>query len=613
MDLTTIKGIAKARWWIIVAAGILAVVVSGRLAEYRNDNIPEFESTASVTFAEDPSAMEREEFESLLDAQYALAQTVNSDVLSETPGAFIPWPMAEIDLVLEENRVEFLGRGFTQAEADELTTVMRDRFLATSQVGAGQDRIAEELTVLTEQIAQLRTDIALAEQAIPPTEEEVALQAERALLETRISSLEAHYGNLVVELVAPILRTPDVIQAEMDQVYGQLLDLQKQLAAIPLPPTPEERAATDKDLMLDQLTLEQLQTRWTQLYARQRELQSLAAESIVSARPVTLDTASALNNQALALVGAMIATLIVLVAIERGRDILWSEAALDEGPPVIVELPSRPMSVFHHPTNDPWYIDASGGRRKAAIQMLRSQLDDHHNAVVAFEGSGVFREDIRELTADVAVAVAVSGRSVLLIDASFHDDNGLVEFGTDHGATLSSLLSDASDDRETAVIDFKTALLASPEVVHGLRTLRSGTGEWDAADALSGYSFEILLEVARELFDLVLVSGANAEDAASHVLAQRVDSVLLVASAGHTVTKSVEATDRDFAIRRATLLGVILLRRRRNKVTRWMSTGFRGWLWRRLDSFQQWRHRTFDKTEATEASIESDPPDEIDI
>jgi Mrp family chromosome partitioning ATPase len=217
--------------------------------------------------------------------------------------------------------------------------------------------------------------------------------------------------------------------------------------------------------------------------------------------------------------------------------------------------------------------------------------------VVAFQGSGVFREDIRELTADVAVAIAVSGRSVLLIDASFQEMNDLVEFGSDHGATLSSLLTDASGDRESAIIDFKTALLASPELVGGLRTLRAGVGEWDAADALSGYGFEILMDVARELFDLVLIAGSNVGEAASHVLAQRVDSVILVTSAGHTVSRSVEATDREFSIRRATLLGVILLRRRRNKVSRWFGLSARNRLWSGLDQFADWRHRTFDKSD----------------
>jgi Mrp family chromosome partitioning ATPase len=137
--------------------------------------------------------------------------------------------------------------------------------------------------------------------------------------------------------------------------------------------------------------------------------------------------------------------------------------------------------------------------------------------------------------------------------------------------------------------------------VHGLRAIRSGNGKRDAADVLSGYRFELMLEVARELFDLVLISGSQLGEAASHVLAQRVDDVLLVASAGHTVTRSLEAADRDYAIRRATLLGVVLLRRRRTKFTRWFSTGFRGWLWQTIDRFSQGKGDATD--EADDAAV----------
>ena len=225
----------------------------------------------------------------------------------------------------------------------------------------------------------------------------------------------------------------------------------------------------------------------------------------------------------LAVVGALGAALIGLVAIERGRGMLWSGKDLDEGPPVLVELPARPMAVFHHPTNQPWYLETPGGRRKAAIQMLRSQLDQFDNAVFALQGSGVFREDIRELTSDIAVAVAVSGRSVLLIDGSFEKGNRMVEWGPQEGPTLASMLHGGVSEREELISEFKTTLLSTPEVVHGLHAIRSGNGKRDAADELSGYRFEILLEVARELFDIVLISGGNLGEAASHVLAQRVD------------------------------------------------------------------------------------------
>jgi len=97
---------------------------------------------------------------------------------------------------------------------------------------------------------------------------------------------------------------------------------------------------------------------------------------------------------------------------------------------------------------------------------------------------------------------------------------------------------------------------------------------------LSGYRFEILMEVAREMFDLVLIAGSTLGEAASHVLAQRVDAVILVASAGHTVTRSLEAADRDFSLRRATLLGVALIRRRRSRVGRALGSRFRAWIWR---------------------------------
>ena len=209
MDLTTIKGIAKSRWWILLAAGVLAVTVSGRLAEYRNDNIPQFEAISTVTFTEDPAAF----------ARYGVLESED---------------IAEISLVSEENHLEFIGRGETQAEANELTEVMRDRYLAASQVGAGQDRLDTELVELTHQIAELRTQISIATAAIPLTEEQVQTQAQRAALETRISALESHYGSLVVELISPIARTPEEIQAEMDRVYNELLAAQIALAPIPL-------------------------------------------------------------------------------------------------------------------------------------------------------------------------------------------------------------------------------------------------------------------------------------------------------------------------------------------------------------------------------------------
>jgi Mrp family chromosome partitioning ATPase len=609
--MTTIKGIAKARWWLLLAAAILAYVVSGELAEYRNANLPPFEAMASVTFTEDPQVIDREDFEAFLDTQQLLATDVNSDVIGETPGAFIPWLMAEVDLETEANQLQFIGRGFTQEEANTLAETMQKNYLAVSTVGAGLEGMREDLETTSTGIGRLRDEIAALQAATPPTPDEVTQQTQRSVLENQVAALQAHLGNLTTQLMNPelVLRTPESIQAEMDRTLARLSELQNQLAGFPPVVDPAAIDQQDPVLTLKQLELQQLETRWNNLFTGILEQEALARQGTVDSRPVTLDAASTSSNQMLATIGAVAAALIGLVAIERGRGMMWSQKDLDEGPPVIVELPSRPLSVFHHPTTQPWYLDAQGGRRKAAIQMLRSQLDDYDDAVVAFQGSGVFKEDVRELTSDVAVAVAVSGRSVLLLDVSFDRTNHMVEWGPESGATLSSLLGGTATEREELISEFKSALLASPEVVHGLKAIRSGNGKRDAADVLSGYRFELLLEVAREVFDLVLISGTTLGEAASHVLAQRVDDVLLVASAGHTVTRSLEAADRDFAIRRATLLGVVLLRRRRTKVTRWAATGFRSWMWKTIDRFSQGKGEATDDT-GEEADAIDDPGDE---
>ncbi|HWL50266.1 MAG TPA: hypothetical protein VNT92_10350, partial [Acidimicrobiia bacterium] len=222
--MTTIRGIAKARWWLLVAAAVLAYVVSGELAEYRNANLPPFEAMSSVTFTENPQTMEREDFETFLDTQYLLATDVNSDVIGETPGAFIPWLMAEVDLETEANQIQFIARGFTQQEADALAENMQLNFLAVSTVGAGLEGMRSDLEQTSGDIGVLRDEIAALQAASPPTPDEVTQHTQRTVLENQVAALLAHQGNLTAQLMNPelVLRTPESIQAEMDRTLVRL-------------------------------------------------------------------------------------------------------------------------------------------------------------------------------------------------------------------------------------------------------------------------------------------------------------------------------------------------------------------------------------------------------
>lgn len=581
MGLTAIRGIAKARWAILLVVGLLAVIAVARISDYQRENALTNEAFGSVTFTEDPAMLDRGAFEGMITDEHFLAQDVNSDILGDTPGSFIPSQFAEIDLVLDQNQILFIGRGYSQEEADGIVQDMVDRYLSISSVGSGTARLLTEMEEVTAEIAQLEQRALERESADPLTDGQVQIEVTRAGLQNQISSLQGAYGTLGVELLNPEPpRTTADVQADIDRTLAEILRLEQSLRALPPEPTIETRV--DEQALIDTLRLQQLEQRWQELAMQLESLRGLAVASPISAQPVSATSDSPMTNQMLALVAAVVVALMVLVGLERTRGIIWSAEEVDKETPVLAEMPPRVLQTLKPPTSDAWYFTVAGGRRKAAVQLLRSQLDGYKNPVVALSGSGVYDEDTLDLAADVAVAAAVSGRSVLLIDATFTGENLRVEYGSSD-VTLHSVLTDAPDDPQAAIADFKALLLNLPETYRDLRSLRSAVGVVDATDVMAGQRFELFLEVARENFDVVVLAGTSFGEPTSYVLAQRADHVVLVGSIGHTADRDIEAARRDFRSRRAGLMGVVLLRRRRSKVRRWVSPRLRRTLWRFLD------------------------------
>ena len=121
MDVKSIAGIAKSRWWVLVLAGVLAVGVTSQLAAYQQDNLITHEAVTSITFVEDPTNLERGDFEQFLSEQHILAEGANRELLGQTPGPFLPWETAEIHLANDQNQLIFIGRGYSQEEANALS------------------------------------------------------------------------------------------------------------------------------------------------------------------------------------------------------------------------------------------------------------------------------------------------------------------------------------------------------------------------------------------------------------------------------------------------------------------------------------------------------------
>jgi hypothetical protein len=606
MDVKSIAGIAKSRWWVLVLAGVLAVGVTSQLAAYQQDNLITHEAVTSITFVEDPTNLERGDFEQFLSEQHILAEGANRELLGQTPGPFLPWETAEIHLANDQNQLIFIGRGYSQEEANAVAQALRDQFLAVSNVGSGVERMSQELDELTQQIKQLREEISQRQASSPLTDEQTIQETQRTSLQTRIASLTAQLGALNVELLNPVERPASAVQAEMDRVNQELIRLNLELNALPPPPVDAAVEATqDEQFLLDQLRLTQLETRWSQLYNTLAELDDQASVGEVIAQEPTITVTSGRTNQALALVGAVVVALLALVAIERTRGIVWSKSEFKDDVAVIAELPPRQLHPFRRPSTDPWYVTVPTGRRKAAVQLIRSQMDAYQNIVVAFQGTGVFESDTLDLTADIAMSAAVSGRNTLLIDATFSDRATQVEYGPlQPDVTLMSILADFPPDPHMAVTEIKSTLLSLENQHRNLWSLRSGAGSLDAGDVLASQRFELLLDVARENFDIVIIAGDGYDEPTSHILAQRADAAVLVGSIGHTVDRQVEAAERDFRARRATLLGIVMLRRRRSRLKRWLVPGLRRRLWRAVDWLKSSKAQETDTVEvADEQSV----------
>lgn len=585
MGLTAIRRIAKARWLVLLAAGLLAVYVVGRISDYQAENALTHEAVASVTFREDLATLDRGAFEDIIAEEFLLAEGVNSDLVGDTPGTFLPWQLAEVEMVLDQNQIVFTGRGYSQEDADEIARTMQERYLASSSVGTGAAQIQQEIDVITREIATLEQRILDRENGSPLTDEQVLIESRRAGIENQISSLQGSYGSLGVELLNPIApRTEDDVRSDIDETLAEIVRLQTELQA--LPPAPDQATTVDEQALIDGLRLAQLEARWQELSTQLQIIEGRATPSPVVVQPVSAMASSSPMNQLLAFAGAVIVTLMALVGLERTRGVVWAASDIEEEATVLAELPPRDLNTFKRPVSEPWYFTVPGGGRKAAVQLLRSQLDGFRNTVVAFQGSGVYADDTLDLTADVALSAAVSGRSVLLIDATFSGRNDRVEFGGEDIPSLHSMLTEGPDDPQAAMTEMKSLLAGQMETYRDLRVVRCGIDELDASDALAGQRFEMLLDVARESFELVFVAGAGFGEPTSYVLAQRVDQVILVGSIGHTLDRDIEAAQRDFRTRRASLLGVVMLRRRRSKVRRWFAPKLRRTVWAVADGLR---------------------------
>ena len=152
--------------------------------------------------------------------------------------------------------------------------------------------------------------------------------------------------------------------------------------------------------------------------------------------------------------------------------------------------------------------------------------------------------------ANLAVALAQSGRRVVVIDADLRRPGQHSVFGIEREPGLVNFLL---GDMDAAQVPFQETTVA------GVKVLPSGPQPGNTLEALASRRFDQVLGFARAQADFVLVdtppAGALADAA---VVAPRLEGMLLVVSAGKTKRDLARRAREQLERVNANILGVVL-------------------------------------------------------
>jgi capsular exopolysaccharide synthesis family protein len=166
--------------------------------------------------------------------------------------------------------------------------------------------------------------------------------------------------------------------------------------------------------------------------------------------------------------------------------------------------------------------------------------------------SGTSAEGKSTTVANLAVAMAESGRRVLVCDADFRAPTVHLAFGLEAGPGLTDLITDPS-------LSGNLAELVHPTPVPGVSLVHGGSSVDNAAELVATKG-KRLLEQARSLADVVIMDTAPllvVSDASE--LLPEVDAVVIVARAHRTTCDSARRTFELLDRAEIPVLGVVLV------------------------------------------------------
>jgi Mrp family chromosome partitioning ATPase len=277
---------------------------------------------------------------------------------------------------------------------------------------------------------------------------------------------------------------------------------------------------------------------------------------------------SGLSHKVIAVLGVLLGLIIGLALAfirdaldDRVREPAQLERSL--GAPTLAVLPPSEgaagsgvvASAF---VTDPDSRAAEDVRALRATLAVVAERGNQHTILVAAADASVSSSRI---AAGIGLAMAESGRRVLLV-ATDLDGSALPHiFGLEKNAGLSELLTGSGDPRAVIWPPKQADGTKLPEhIARRLRVLPSGIVKPHALSVLDSRAMAELLRSQRESYDLVVLDSPPVTDAAdAFALAGQVDGVIVVARAVRSRRRALEELRRRLAYVGAVVVGGVLV------------------------------------------------------
>jgi capsular exopolysaccharide synthesis family protein len=151
--------------------------------------------------------------------------------------------------------------------------------------------------------------------------------------------------------------------------------------------------------------------------------------------------------------------------------------------------------------------------------------------------------------ANLAVVMAQNGQSVLIVDADLRKPTAHYTFGVPNMTGLTNVLTKQGSLEE----------LAQETKIENLSVLSCGPIPPNPAELLSSRMMGLVLERAKELFDVIILDAPPVMALAdAQILASKCDGTVLVVSSGKTEREEVKKAKVQLENSKAKILGAIL-------------------------------------------------------